>query len=107
MSRITAWLLGLLPVLTPLAINILVGLGFAAVTYAGIGAFWDSVKGNIASYFGDLPGSVMTILFMARIDDAITLVLSAGTAKLALKGLTAAGALKRIYWTGGSPMVLN
>jgi len=100
MPAILAFLSALGAVIVPLAIRVMVGLGFAAVVYTGVGAAWDWFGTNIASTLGAVSASVVSILAMARVDDAIQIVLSAGSAKLALRGLTAAGALKRVVWGG-------
>jgi len=94
---IAAWV-GAGAIAIPLARRILFGLGFGLVTYIGIGALWDSFEANIISSLSTLSTSIVTILAMARVDDAIKVVLSAGSAKLALRGLNAAGNIIAPRW---------
>jgi len=87
-------------VIVPLGIRLLIGIGFAAVTYVGIGALWDAAQASIWSNLGAAPTSVLTILAMAKVDDFIKIILSAGTAKLLFAGLNAAtGGITRRRWS--------
>ena len=95
LAVITAWR----PLILPLVVRLLAGLGFAAVTYTGVGSLLDTVTANLWASMGAAPAGVLTILQLARVDDALTVIISAVAAKLALKGLTAAGVLKRVSWT--------
>jgi len=83
---------------TALVTRVLLGIGFGVVTYLGVQAMWESLQAGIWDSLGQVSANVMTILVMARVDDALAIVLSAGTAKLVLRGLTAAGALKFARW---------
>lgn len=102
MPLILSFLTALAPIALPLATRIMVGLGFAAVTYAGVGALWDQAEAAIWSNLGSVTTNVLAILVLARVDDGIAVVLSAGAAKLALRGLTAAGALKAVVFRGAA-----
>lgn len=83
----------------PLAVRLLVGIGFAAVTFVGIGAAWDAAQAAIWSNLGGVSADVLTIVQMARIDDAIQVVLSAATARLLYAGLNAAtGGITKGRW---------
>jgi len=83
---------------TALVTRVLLGIGFGVVTYIGVQALWTNLQDGLWASLGQVSGNVMTLLVMARIDDAIAIVLSAGTSKLILRGLTAAGALKLARW---------
>lgn len=100
MPAILAFLAALAPVAVPLATRIMVGLGFAAITFAGVGALWSQVEAAIWSNLGSVSTNVLALLVIARVDDGIAVILSAGAAKLALRGLTAAGALKSVVFRG-------
>jgi len=91
---------GLAATIVPLAVRLLIGIGFATVTYVGIGAAWDAAKAAIWSNLGSAGSSVLTIIIMARVDDAIQVVLSAAGSLLLIKGLNAAtGAITRGRWS--------
>jgi len=83
---------------TALVTRILLGIGIGIVTYLGVQALWDSAQAAIWSNLGSVSGNILTLLVMARVDDALAVVLSAGSSKLILKGLTAAGSLKVLRW---------
>jgi len=95
MATILAWLAALGPVLLPLVRRVLIGLGISSVSYVGIDAIWTTVQTEVWNTFGQSSASVLAILGMARIDDAIKVVLSAGSAVLVWKGLNASGIIKR------------
>lgn len=95
----TAIWAGLASVIIPLAVRLLVGIGFYTVTFVGIGAAWDAAKAAIATNLGGTSESIIAILAMARIDDGIQVVLSAGGAVLLAKGLnTVTGGITRANW---------
>jgi Protein of unknown function (DUF2523) len=90
----------LAPTIVPLAVRLLVGVGVGVATYTGVTVLWQTVQDNIWSSLGATNVSVLTIIGMARVDDAIKLVLSAGTTLLLLRGISAAtGAVSR--WRAG------
>jgi len=98
MPAILAWLAALGPVVVPLVRRAAWGLGFGVVAYAGIGALWTEIQSQIWGNLGDASASILTILGMARVDDGIQVVLSAGSAKLLYNGLNAAGVINRPRW---------
>lgn len=87
--------------------KVLIGLGVTVLSYVGIGALMDVVITNIQSQLGGLPADMAAILTIARVDDAISVVLSACVARMTLAGLTEGGALRRITWARQGPIVLN
>lgn len=95
MALILAWLAALGPVVLPLVRRVLFGLGIGAVAFSGIDALWSSVQSEIWSNLGSTSASVLAVLGMARVDDAIKVVLSAGSAVMVWKGLNAAGVITR------------
>jgi len=93
-----AGLAALAPVILPLARRVAWGLGFGVVAYAGIGALWTEIQSQIWSNLGGTSASILTILGMARVDDGLQVILSAGSAKLLYNGLNAAGIINRPRW---------
>jgi hypothetical protein len=82
-----------------LAVRVFVGLGFAVVTYNFVGPMWDDAVSSIASNLGGTSANIQVVLTLARVDDAIAVVLSFGFALLVLKGLNAVtGAVSRGRW---------
>mgnify|MGYP001318987389 FL=1 len=92
---------GLAAIIVPLAVRVVVGLGLAVVTYLGVSALLDNATSQLYSYLGGVSSSVLVIIGMARVDDFIAVILSALSAKLIVKGLTQAGALKAFTYRGG------
>jgi hypothetical protein len=81
-----------------LVTRVLVGIGVGVVTFIGVQATWDAAVGQLNAYLGGLSASVTTIIAMARVDDAIAVVISAGAAKLVLAGVSAVTGLKKFTW---------
>lgn len=74
-------------VVSGLVFRALFSLGFAYITYTGLGSLVDTVKGHIVILFGSLPPAVSAILGMAKIDIAINIMISAIVARLLLSGM--------------------
>lgn len=74
-------------VVSGLVFRALASLGFAYVTYVGLGGLVDTVKAHVVTLFGSLPPSVAQILGMAKIDIAINIIVSAIVARLLLSGM--------------------
>lgn len=80
----------------PIAVKALIGVGFAAVTYTGVNALWESVQADIVANLSSGASSIITLLSIARVDDALVVIMSAMSAKLVLRGLSAAGAFTKL-----------
>lgn len=103
MPLVLAWLVALGPVIVPLVLRALWALGFGVVSYVGISTMWDSIQADIWGNLGNTSASILTIIGLARVDDAIQVILSAASAVLLLKGLNlATGAISR-FRMGGNP----
>jgi len=96
MPVVLMWLAALAPTIIPLAFRLLAGIGIAAATYTGINTLWQAAQDQIWANLGATNASILTVIGMARIDDGIKVILSAGATVLILKGLSAAtGAITR------------
>jgi hypothetical protein len=96
-----AWLLMLIgwgPIVLPLARRVLFGLGFGLVTYYGVGAVWDSLSANVLSSLGGVSANIAALLSIAKVDQAIKIIISAGGIKLGFMGLNAAGNIIMPRW---------
>jgi len=101
MQTVLLWLVALGPIIIPLARRVFIALGFGAATFTGISVLWSNLETLIWENLGASSSSILTILGMARVDDAMKVLLSAGSTVLLLKGLNAAtGALSRTRNTG-------
>lgn len=74
-------------IISGLVFRALASLGFAYMSYVGIGQLIDSVDGHIQGLFGALPSSVAAILGMAKVDVAINIMIAAVIARLLLAGM--------------------
>jgi len=62
-------------------------LGFAYLTYTGIGSLMDKIESYIKQLFGALPIEIVQIMGIAKFDVAINIVLAALMARLLLVGM--------------------
>lgn len=74
-------------VVSGLVFRALTSIGFAYVTYKGVGLLVDKTKTEIISLMSSLPPSVAAILGIAQIDVAINIMISAIGARLLLSGM--------------------
>jgi hypothetical protein len=87
--------------LKPLLTRALVALGFSLVTYTSVSVGFTAVTNMISHNYSQLPADVVGVMALMKIPDAINLILSAWVGALGVRGLTAAGALKRAVWRPG------
>jgi uncharacterized protein YjeT (DUF2065 family) len=69
-----------------LAKRALVAVGFGLVTSFGVYALLDQIKSQLLTQINSLPAEALAMIGLMQIDVCITIILSATTAKLALKG---------------------
>lgn len=98
LPAIIAGVVGLSPIVLPLARRILFGLGFGLVTYVGVKASFDALEAQVYASLGGASANVLMLLGMADVDVAIKTVLTACGVKLGFMGLNAAGSLVRPRW---------
>ena len=89
---------GLIEIAGTLAGRVLIALGFGFVSFTGIQTAIGYAENLIWSNMSGLPAAVLQLVGYMRIDDAISLVISAVAARLLLNGLTG-GKLKRLVAT--------
>ena len=101
------WLISLLGALAsaafirPLLTRAVIALGFSLVTYTGVSVGFNAATAFIANQYGALPSEVIGFFALMKIPDAINVILSAWVGALGVRGLTAAGQLKRAVWRPG------
>lgn len=74
-------------IVSGLVFRALASLGFAYVSYVGIGRLIDTVDGYVKGLFVSVPPQAAAILGMAKIDVAINIMLAAVIARLLLAGM--------------------
>jgi hypothetical protein len=87
--------------LKPLLTRALIALGFSLVSFTGITIGFNAVWNTASASWSGLPVDVLTVLTMMKIPNALNVIVSAYAGALAVKGLTAAGSLKRAVWRPG------
>lgn len=90
-----ALILAVVAILQNLLPKILLGLGVGIVTY-NLGSYGlDAMYSNITSNFGGLPADFLTMMKLARIDEFLSVIFGAFTARLTLQGLSAGASIKK------------
>jgi len=81
---LVAWLFA---IAGPLVINVLVGLGFATVTYTGINLLLNGVISHVTLSFQAVPLNLLVFVNMGGIADAFSIILGALSARMALMSM--------------------
>lgn len=71
-----------------LAGRVLVALGIGVITYTGVGASLNFLKGQAVSSFSGLPAEMLSIIGIMKVGVCISIITSAITARLLLNGLS-------------------
>lgn len=98
-AAIFAWLMS---IALPVVVNVLKGLGFGLVTYGVSTVAIDFVTSRFLSEFNNMPADMLQILLLTKIDIGLKMILSAVSAKIAIKAFmtagNAAGQSTRVVW---------
>lgn len=94
---IVAWLLALGPIFTNAIARVLLAFGVGFAVFSGVEVALDQVKSVALSSYGGLPGNVVMMLGLLRVDQAFNLVLSAVSVRFILEGLTGGGLRKLVF----------
>jgi hypothetical protein len=91
MIQIVALLVGALgPMLMSVAGRVLVAVGIGVVTYAGVDVALTALKTSAFNNFVGLPATVLTVLYVTKVDLAINIIFSALLGNIAMRGLSSA-----------------
>jgi len=102
MPALIAVLVGALgQLLMSLVPRILIALGIGFATFTGITAGFDVLKAQIIANMQGLPATITGVLGLLRLDQGVTLVLSAYAAVIAVKVVQ--GASTRLRLKGTAP----
>lgn len=91
LGRIIGWALG------ALAFKLIAAAGVGIVTFIGVQELLDSAKAEIMSLTTGLGTYVAQAVVMMRIDDAVVVIFSAMSARVALKALGPGGAIGSFF----------
>jgi hypothetical protein len=94
-------------VIRAILIRAVVSLGIGAVTYTGVMLGFNALVTHVQTNLAASAGSTLTFLTLCKVPSAMSVVLSAYTAAMALKGLTALGAITKLNVTGGAGTVFD
>ncbi|MDH5939868.1 DUF2523 domain-containing protein [Vibrio splendidus] len=78
----------------------LIGIGLSFTTYKSLDVLIETVKQSVVSQYLQLDSSLLNLLALTKIDEAITVIFSAFLAKMALKGFIAGSST--VFGFGGS-----
>jgi len=78
------------PMLMSVAGRVLVALGIGLVTYAAIDTGITAFKTQAFTYLAGAPATIVNILFMTKVDQAITIIFSAYLGTVAMRGISGA-----------------
>lgn len=95
-----AWVLRYLAV--GVVTRVLLSLGFTVAAYYGIGELMSEAENYVFSYLGSTGANVVSILVMARVDDALRVIFSALSAVLAIKGVATGAAFLVGRWSSAA-----
>lgn len=98
---IYALLVGFAGVLSSVAFQVLIALGIGFVTFTGISTGFEALHAFAVSSWGALPASVLQVMGLVRIDQALNLIISAAAARFTLQGLTGGG-IRKLIWKPGA-----
>lgn len=76
-----------------LVFRVVASLGVGVVTYIGIGAMLDAAKAEIVTLTGSLGTHVAQAVVLMRVDDAVVVIFSAISARVAMKAFGPGGAI--------------
>jgi len=93
---VAALLGGLLNLAVPLAGRVLIGLGFAAVTYTGLSVTLGWLKDEAVARIQGMPSDVVLMLGYMQVGVALSIITSAIATRLVLDGLSAGGAISKL-----------
>jgi len=85
----------------------LVTLGISMVTIGGFSVAWEAIRSGVINNYGGLPSDVLVYFSIAKVPNALSVILSAYASGLGIRGLTSVGVLKRVVWKGGSGSVIG
>ena len=83
-------------VIKALCMRAAVAFGFAAVTYTGVMVTMNVVVSSMNANLGQAGAGVLAMLNLTHLPQAFNVILSAYAGALALRGLTAAGAVTKV-----------
>lgn len=87
--------------IVPLGWKLLKGLGFAAVSYVGVTAGLDAVKGLVIARMSAVPIAWMNVLGLLQVDVVFSILFSALAARAVLRGVDKSGNKDGYRW--GAP----
>jgi len=93
---VAALLGGLLNLAVPLAGRVLIGLGFAAISYTGLSVTLEWLKDEAVSRIQGMPADIVAMLGYMQVGVAISIITSAIGVRLVLEGLSAGGSISRL-----------
>ena len=80
--------------------RLLIGIGISYTTYKSLDVLIETVKESVVSHYLQLDSSILSLLALTKIDEAITVIFSAFIAKMTLRGFVQGATT--VFGFGGS-----
>jgi hypothetical protein len=87
---------GLVQIAATLAGKVLIGLGFAAVTYTGLSTSLTWLKSQAVGSLQGLPADMVGLIAYMKVGEAISMIVSALAVRMVLDGLSEGGSISRL-----------
>lgn len=87
-------------IIVPLVVKVALAFGVTIISFAGLNALKDQAFDLITSQLSSLPADLLQLMGMINLDVYVTLVFSAYTTKLILKGVSSSGVLTKFGLSG-------
>lgn len=94
---------GLINIAGTLAGRVMIALGFQLVVFTGLELTLEWLKTSVIAEISGLPAQVASVLGVLQVDTAITILLSAISARLVLRGLANGSITRWVAGGGGVP----
>lgn len=98
---IYALLVGLSSVLSSVLFQVLFALGVGFVSFTGISLVLSQLHAFAATQWSALPATVLQVMGLLRVDQALNLIISAAAVRFTLQGMTGGG-IRKLVWKAGS-----
>jgi len=87
-------------IIVPLIIKVMLALGIGFVAFTGINILLDQGYNLIVTNLQNIPTGPLQLMAIAKVDVYVTMLFSAYSIALTLKGMTAAGVLTKLNFKG-------
>lgn len=88
-------------VLRVMLIRVVALLGISAVGFAGFGTLMTTAENYVLTNLAGMQSNIVSMFNMVGVTDGINLIFWAWSGRMALKGLSSAGAISKVFFVPG------